>query len=127
MLKPLAMVGLARQPLPPQGKYNAGQKVFALTAVFGTATIIGTGLVMTFHLGSPTLVATAILAHKLAIALALLGLAVHLTMAAVIADERPALKSMLTGRIDTQHAAAHSPLWVEEIAREASQPHRSKD
>jgi hypothetical protein len=45
----------------------------------------------------------------------------------VIADERPALKSMLTGRIDAQHAAAHSPLWVEAIAREASHPHRSKE
>jgi formate dehydrogenase gamma subunit len=119
LIKPLAMVGLARQPLPPQGKYNAGQKIFALTAVGGTATIIGTGLVMTFHLGSPAVVAAAILAHKLAIALALLGVAVHLTMAAVIAEERPALKSMITGRIDARHAAAHSSLWVEELGREA--------
>ena len=118
MTKPLAMLGLARQPLPPQGKYNGGQKIFALTAVLGTATIIGTGLVMTFHLGSSTFVATAIIAHKLAVALALIGLAVHFTMAAVIAEERPALKSMITGRVATQHAAEHSALWVEELRHE---------
>ena len=48
-------------------------------------------------------------------------------MAAVIAEERPALKSMLTGRIDTRHAVAHSPLWVEEIAREASDENRRNE
>ncbi len=36
---------------------------------------------MTFHLGPAGVVAGAILAHKLAIALVLLGVAVHLTMA----------------------------------------------
>jgi sulfite dehydrogenase (quinone) subunit SoeB len=127
LLKPLAMVGLARQPLPPQGKYNAGQKIFAITAVLGTATIIATGVVMTFHLGPSTFVAGAILAHKLAIALAILGVAVHFTMAAVIAEERPALKSMFTGRVDAAHAAEHSPLWVEEIQRETSAEHRSSE
>jgi formate dehydrogenase gamma subunit len=118
LLKPLAMLGLARQPLPPQDKYNAGQKLFAISAILGTATIIATGLIMTFHLGSSAVVAAAILGHKLAIALALLGVAVHFTMAAVIAEERPALKSMLTGHVAATHAAEHSALWVEELRHE---------
>jgi formate dehydrogenase gamma subunit len=114
--KPLAMAGLRRQPLPPQDKYNAGQKIFALLVLVATAVIVGSGFVMAFHLGSARVVAGAIVAHELAIALVLAGIAIHLTMAAVIAEERPALRAMLTGRIDYQHARHHSPKWVAEIA-----------
>jgi formate dehydrogenase gamma subunit len=116
--KPLAMLGLSRAPLPPQDKYNAGQKLFAGTALAGTATIIGTGVVMTFHLGPAAVVAAAILLHGLAIALALVGLAVHLTMAAILGEERPALRSMVVGTIDRDHARTHNARWVEELEGE---------
>lgn len=121
MLKPLAMMGLAKQPLPPQEKYNAGQKIFAITALLGTATIIATGLVMTFHIGGADVVAGAILLHKLAIAFAIIGLAVHITMAAILREERPALKSMITGRIDRDHAETHNEKWVETIDQRRKQ------
>ncbi len=116
VMKPFAMAGLAKQPLPPQDKYNAGQKLFAVFVLAATTTIIASGLAMTFHLGPPPVVASAILVHKLSIALVLAGLAIHVTMAAVIADERPALKSMITGRIDYEHAKHHSPKWVAQVA-----------
>jgi formate dehydrogenase gamma subunit len=118
LVKPLAMGGLRAQPLPPQDKYNAGQKVFAIFVLVATTTIIASGLVMTFHVGPPPLVAAAMLAHGLSIALVLVGLAVHVTMAAVIAEERPALRSMFTGRIDARHAKHHSPKWFARIASE---------
>jgi formate dehydrogenase gamma subunit len=121
-VKPLVMAGLCEAKLPPQDKYNAGQKLFALFVLVATTTIIASGLVMTFHLGPPAVVAAAILAHKLAIALVLVGLAVHLTMAAVIAEERPALRSMITGRIDYHHAAHHSEKWVAKLGHPAD-PH----
>jgi formate dehydrogenase gamma subunit len=100
--------------LPPQDKYNFGQKPFAISAMSGTALIIATGVVMTFHLGSPELVRMAIMLHKLAVMLALLGIAVHVTMAAIIAEERPALWSMIVGQIDREHARRHSAKWVAE-------------
>jgi len=117
VMKPFAMMGLAPQPLPPQDKYNAGQKLFAVAVLVGTTFIIGSGLVMTLHLGSAGAVAMAILVHKLAIVLMLVGVGVHLTMAAVIADERPALKSMVTGHIDYDHARHHSPKWVARLEK----------
>jgi len=117
--KPLAMAGLVRQPLPPQDKYNAGQKLFAVFVLVATTAIVASGLVMTFHLGPPAVVAAAILAHKLSIALVVAGLAVHVTMAAVIADERPALRSMITGSIDYHHARHHSPKWVARVVPES--------
>ena len=113
--KPLAMAGLRKQPLPPQDKYNAGQKLFAILVLLGTALIIGSGLVMTFHVGTAGVVASAVVVHELAIALVLLGVAIHVTMAAVIAEERPALRSMVTGRIEYLHAKHHSPKWVAEL------------
>ena len=122
MAKPLALAGLRRRPLPPQDRYNAGQKLFAMTALAGTATIVASGLVMALHLGPASVVAAAILAHQLAIALALLGLTVHVTMAAVLKEERPALRSMVTGRIDRDFAAAHSPRWVAELEASAGEP-----
>jgi formate dehydrogenase gamma subunit len=113
--KPLAMAGFWKKPLPPQDKYNAGQKLFAVFVLVATTAVIASGAVMTFHLGPTDVVAGAILVHKLAIALVLVGLGVHLTMAAVIADERPALKSMITGTIDARHAVHHSPKWVAKL------------
>jgi len=121
-LKPLALAGLWKEPLPPQDKYNAGQKVFAVFVLYATTIIIASGLVMTFHLGPAPVVQAAILVHKLAIVLVVLGLFVHLTMAAVIADERPALKSMFTGRIDLEHARHHSPKWVAKLGHAAEEP-----
>jgi formate dehydrogenase gamma subunit len=118
MRKPLVAMGMSREPLPPQDKYNAGQKVFAVTALVGTAVIILSGIILAFHLGPAPLVSAMILVHKLAIALALAGLAVHITMAALVRDERPALKSMLTGRVSREHAETHASRWVEELASE---------
>lgn len=131
MRKPLVALGLSSVPLPPQDKYNAGQKAFAASALAGTAVIIASGVIMTFHLGPASLVNAMILIHKLAIALALVGLAVHITMAALVRDERPALKSMLTGRVSLDHARTHATRWVEEIAREShngdTNPRSGKD
>jgi sulfite dehydrogenase (quinone) subunit SoeB len=116
--KPLVLLGRSSGPLPPQDKYNAGQKLFALSALAGTTLIIASGLVMTFHWGPPEVVRAAILLHKLAILLALVGLALHITMAAIIVEERPALRSMLSGKVERQHALHHSARWVEEHDRE---------
>ncbi len=114
-VKPLSLWWPDRFPLPPQDKYNAGQKLFAVSALAGTSLIIGSGLVMTFHIGPSTWVATAIMVHKLAIALALVGVSVHITMAAIVKEERPALQSMLKGTIRKDFAEHHSPKWVNEI------------
>ncbi|MFH1176469.1 MAG: 4Fe-4S dicluster domain-containing protein [Acidobacteriota bacterium] len=115
-IKPLVLAGLAdKSRLPPQDKYNAGQKLFAISAIAGTSVIVLTGLVMTFHLGSADVVRAAILIHKLAVMLALVGIAVHVTMAAIIVEERPSLWSMIVGEIDRRHAEEHSAKWVKEM------------
>lgn len=122
--KPKAMLAESSESLPKQDKYNAGQKLFAMAVLLGTSAIIITGVIMTFHLGSAALVAASIVAHKLAIAVTLLGAAVHVTMAAILREERPALKSMVFGDVDFDYAKHHNKKWVEEI--EASSPRGNK-
>lgn len=118
MYKPMVMLGIGSKTLPPQDKYNAGQKVFAISAIVGTAAIIGSGLVMVFHIGSAPVVAVAILVHKVMVGVALMGVAVHITMAAIMKEERPALVSMIKGQIDRHHAEQHSSKWVEELIQD---------
>jgi formate dehydrogenase gamma subunit len=119
VLKPLVMVGLKPESeLPPQDKYNFGQKLFAISALTGTATIVATGTIMTFHLGSANVLLVAILVHKIAVMLALVGIAVHVTMAAILVDERPALWAMVMGEIDREHARRHSSKWIQEMEQQ---------
>jgi cytochrome b subunit of formate dehydrogenase len=70
---------------------------------------------MTFHLGSVEVVRAAILVHKLAIMLALAGIAVHVTMAAIVVEERPTLWSMILGQVSRRHAEEHAAKWVAEL------------
>ena len=119
LYKPLAMLRLGSVGLPPQDKYNAGQKLFAISVLAATTLIIGSGLVMVFHVGSAPVVAAAILVHKLSIMLVLLGLGVHLTMAVIMREERPALRAMVRGDIDRDHAAEHATKWVEKLEKPA--------
>lgn len=125
VFKPMALLGL-RGSLPPQDKYNAGQKIFALSILLATTLIIASGLVMTFHIGGAPTVAGAILVHKLAIMLVLLGLGVHLTMAVVMHEERPALQAMLRGNIDRGHAETHSQKWVSALEAHPAELERTR-
>ncbi len=113
--KPLTMLGIGTGKLPPQDKYNAGQKLFALSVLAATTLIIASGFVMAFHLGPASVVAAAILVHKVGIMLVLLGLGVHLTMAVIMREERPALRGMLKGEVSFEHAAAHATKWAEQF------------
>jgi cytochrome b subunit of formate dehydrogenase len=113
--KPLVMVGLSRAGLPPQDKYNAGQKLFAAAVLGLVSVVIASGAAIALHLGPPEAVSAAIVAHGLAVGLLLAGLGVHFTMAAVISEERPALWSMLTGSISRSHAESHYARWAAEV------------
>ncbi len=112
--KPLDLLGFSKEPLPDQDKYNAGQKLYAIFVLLGTGLIILTGVIMTFHLGSPAIVAVCILLHKLAIAFVLLGLSVHFTMAVIMREERHALKSMIDGNVSRALVENHNIKWVNE-------------
>jgi len=103
--------------LPPQGFYNVGQKLFAIPSVIGSLVIFITGLVMVFSqfwIIAPTIVQWAILIHYLSVGLIVVGLLIHIYMAAIDLDERPAFNSMLMGSVPESFAKHHNPLWAYE-------------
>jgi len=104
--------------LPPQGRYNAGQKVCGAVVSVGTLLIVATGLVMWLLPGSGPWIQWAIPLHFASVAMVLVMLTAHIFMAAFVTEERPALRSMVTGRMDKDFARAHHPLWLDRQEKE---------
>jgi formate dehydrogenase gamma subunit len=113
-IRTLRLLNRSTEPLPPQGAYNAGQKLYALMIYVMIPIIMLTGLVMTFHLGTVA-VQWAMLIHFLAAAMVVSGLMVHVYMGAVFPEERPAFYSMITGLVDELYAYRHHFKWWREV------------
>jgi formate dehydrogenase subunit gamma len=102
-------------PLPPQGVYNAGQKVFALLVYAAIPVIMLTGLTMTFHWFGPTAVAWAMIIHFFVVGMVVSGLMIHVYMGAVFPEEKPAFYSMITGAVNELYAYHHHFKWWREV------------
>jgi formate dehydrogenase gamma subunit len=108
-------------PLPPQGIYNAGQKLFAFLVYATIPIVMITGLIMAFHLFSTTIVAWAIIIHFFAVAMVVSGLMIHVYMGAVFPEEKPAFFSMITGTVNELYAYRHHFKWWKEVAMRRDQ------
>lgn len=106
--------------LPPQGYYNAGQRVLAVAIVLGCVAIAASGFFMAvsrfipeahYPWLVPGMVSWALLAHHASVWLIVAGLFVHIYMAAISSEERPALFSMFSGTVPMGYARHHHPLW----------------
>lgn len=107
--------------LPPQGFYNFGQKLFAQASVVGGVVIVVTGVTMflsTLMLDDADPAAWSRTIHYLTVGLVLAGLLVHIYMAAISREERPAFLSMFTGSVSAHYARHHHPLWYAKVAGE---------
>ncbi len=107
--------------LPPQGFYNFGQKLFAQATVLGGIVIVATGVIMYLSpimLDNPDPAAWSRTIHYLTVGLVFAGLLVHIYMAAISREEKPAFRSMFTGYVPEHYAKHHHPLWYEQVARE---------
>jgi formate dehydrogenase subunit gamma len=109
------ILGRTREALPGQGSYNAGQKLFGWLVYTMVPLIMFTGLVMTFHLFTTTIVGWAIVLHFAAVGGVLAGLMVHVYMGAVFPEEKSAFFSMLTGTVDELYAYHHHFKWWREM------------
>ena len=105
----------AKEPLPPQGAYNAGQKLFAFLIYTMIPIVMLTGLIMTFHLISTTVVAWAMVVHFAAVGAVVSGLMIHVYMGAVFPEEKPAFFSMITGTVNELYAYRHHHKWWSEV------------
>lgn len=110
----LLLLNRTQEELPPQGAYNAGQKLYAVMVYIMIPVIMITGIMMVFHLGT-ALVQWAILLHFLAVGTVVSGLLIHVYMGAVFPEERPAFYSMITGMVDELYAYRHHFKWWREV------------
>jgi len=103
--------------LPPQGFYNAGQRMVAVVAVIASIGLAVTGVIMGFFSGSveyavsETALQWCIFIHFCCAGIMAILLPVHIYMAALAPGETPALRSMFTGFVPESHAEHHNPLW----------------
>jgi formate dehydrogenase gamma subunit len=104
----------SKKELPPQGMYNAGQKLFGLVVSVGTVLVIASGLVMHHFPGDTEIVRWSILVHFAAAAMVIVGLVVHLYMTMFVPSERPAFFSMFHGRILESYARVNNRRWFEQ-------------
>ncbi len=112
----LGILGM-KVELPPQGEYNAGQKLFAMVAIGGIIILIITGFIMSFHIGSAETVKWAIVFHFIAAGGVVAGLFVHIFMAAVLWEEHPSLASMITGKVNELYAYHNHFKWWKEMKK----------
>ena len=73
VVRVLGILGRSDEPLPPQGIYNAGQKLFALLVYAFMPIIMLTGVVMAFRLFGPTVIGWAIVLHFGAVGMVVSG------------------------------------------------------
>ena len=112
------ILGRTRETLPPQGVYNAGQKLFALLVYATLPVIMATGLVMTFHLFGTVVVGWAVVLHFAVVGVVVSGLIIHVYMGAVFPEEKPAFFSMITGNVNELFAYNHHFKWWREVKAE---------
>ncbi|QGP90859.1 Formate dehydrogenase, cytochrome b556(fdo) subunit [Neomoorella glycerini] len=100
--------------LPPQGKYNAGQKVNSLLCIAGSLLMIVTGWMML--LPDRFTLATLAWAHALHSggALVLGGVILgHAYLGLLHPHSRESIKGMLTGKVSAGFAASHHAKWYQ--------------
>lgn len=107
--------------IPDQPYYNAGQKLAAVGLVLSALGLVATGVLMVLskYVFGPewtTLVQWSILAHFILAGLTTGLLMVHIFMAGIASEERPALISMFTGSVPASYAKHHHRLWYDQVA-----------
>ena len=108
---------LIKGQVPPQGKYNAGQKLLGWLVIVFSCVLAATGLVMVFYTAFPPLVVRlAYLAHAFSGVFLGCAVIVHFYLAAVNPSSRRELKTMLgDGYIEEEFARSHNLKWYKEM------------
>ncbi|MBI4667067.1 MAG: cytochrome b/b6 domain-containing protein [Nitrospinae bacterium] len=100
--------------LPPEDKFNPGQKIWAGIAITGSVTLVVSGVVI-WIFDSAILF---IFIHTLFTVLMAMFLSGHVYMALINPDTRPGIGSIIDGEVDADWAMRHHPKWMERRARE---------
>lgn len=100
--------------MPPQGKYNAGQKFNALTQIVSFGLFVVTGLVMWFGKGTvPSSVFLAsVVVHDLSVIATVLLFILHIYLVAIHPMMRESITAMFEGTVTRGFAEEHHAKWL---------------
>ena len=108
--------------LPPQGRFNAGQKDFYWIMYYGAIILLVTGLVMwfpeLFSLSLNWVRAVAILIHVCAALVTIGAFIIHVYMGVFMVPG--GFHGMVTGHVSRRWARAHHPLWYAKVTGDPS-------
>ncbi|WP_233189317.1 formate dehydrogenase subunit gamma [Geothermobacter hydrogeniphilus] len=100
----------------PQGKFNAGQKLFGIFAVIAALVMGATGLVIWDPTAySRELTQASFLLHSIFFNLFMVGMIVHVYLATI--GNPGTLEGMLYGQVRRSWAKKHAGKWFEKVAK----------
>lgn len=103
--------------MPPQGRFNAGQKMFWKVMFWCTLILLVTGVVMWFPEKMPRqahfLLGITVFIHAVAALVTIAAFIIHVYMSVFLTPG--SMKAMLDGNVSTSWARAHHRLWYEKI------------
>jgi formate dehydrogenase subunit gamma len=107
----------AKNGVPPQGKFNAGQQILGWIIIIVSLVLGATGLIMMyFESFAPALVRWSNLIHAVCALFIGAGVLVHFYLAALHPKAKKELKTMLGhGYIEADYAKGHNPKWYQEM------------
>ena len=103
--------------LPPQGKYNAGQKLNVLLQIVAYTFFVTTGLLMWFKekVTSPVAFTWSVIIHDLATIANSCMVMLHVYLVTIHPLTRESILSMVEGVVTREYAAKHHAKWIAEI------------
>jgi formate dehydrogenase subunit gamma len=110
------------ESLPPQGRFNAGQKVFYWVMFWAVLVLLVSGIVMwfpewfrpNFHFILPI----AVIFHEAAALISIGAIIIHIYMGVFMEPE--SLRAMIHGRVSRAWARAYHRLWYERVTKRTS-------
>lgn len=115
---PKEFFGIGKVNLPPQGKFNGGEKVNSLIQVTGFFVMAVTGWMLVYKTSfSVDVFRWTLVIHSfsaMVLGAAALG---HIYLAMGHPHSRAALKGMITGMVSKKWAEGHHKKWADELSR----------
>ncbi|HXA86932.1 MAG TPA: formate dehydrogenase subunit gamma, partial [Candidatus Dormibacteraeota bacterium] len=103
--------------MPPQHRFNAGQKQFWWIMLYGSLILLATGIVMWFPEKMPPnlhwVLPIVVFIHSATALVTIAGFLVHVYMSVFVTPG--SMKAMLDGNVSTDWARTHHRLWYEKI------------
>jgi formate dehydrogenase subunit gamma len=110
--------------VPPQGRFNAGQKQFWWVMFWCTFILLATGIVMWFPEKVPAnlhwVLTASVFVHSLTALITIAAFIIHVYMSIWMTPG--SMKAMMEGHVSERWATAHHRLWYEKITGRRNAP-----